>query len=289
MSCTHTFISQVLTFIFVTLAYFQLLQAVKESDFLNAVGSGPLSSSQQVHSQVLAVNSLARAASGDWKPIEPTETAPAGSQHLFIKQIAISHDSPRRASNQLNSVVAFDRHLRQAPTAEHTSFEDDLCFKTPKGQCFAASALSDAHQADTTTLLYALKHNELAWPPADALPWTDEAAEVTFSSTRHRNRTPLHIQSASSDKRSATSPAASASSGILRDAGLGISLPLSPKQGSTLASDELASWEYHASRSSIREMAGLKWAFYAVRSFMLRFWSLAKVCTHLTVCHLALK
>lgn len=281
-----------LTFIFVTLAYFQLLQAVKESDFLNAPDAAALPS----HPGKTPLHAFQRTDSGEWASLASVDHVPAGSQEIHVKQIQVlssDHAASSRSLSSsrnvarplhLDSVVALDKHLRASP--QDNSFQDHLCFHTPKGPCFVASALSDVDETaargsfrsgETTSLFYGLAKDHASWPPLDALSWTDEASDVAFAPLDPRlssaKASREDAQRASDAPRATSAAAASATSG----AGLGITLPLSPQQGSSVAADELASWHYHASRSAIRETAGIKWAFYALRASAIRFYTLAMV------------
>lgn len=270
-----------------TLAYFQLLQAVKDSDFLNVAALSPHTADAPSQSMFTFERPTkgAAAASQDWQLLD-TEAAAAAQHHnpaqVFVTQVLVSADKPVPASNQLASVVALDQHLRHAPTTDQHTFNDHLCFHTPKGQCFSASVLNDAQHPGSVSLFYGLREDSAAsWPPAPALRWTDDAAEVTFAPLQpawpgaSAAAAHDHQHTSGDNPDSAASPSGSSASSSA--SGLGITLPLSPKQGRSYAADELASWQYHASRSTIREMAGLKWAFYAARAFVLRFWSLAMV------------
>lgn len=251
-----------------------MLQAVKDSDFLNAADAAVLGAQQSSDAAVPPVYTFERASGkSDWVLVDASQASSTPNE-LFVEQILVSPNTPFPANNQLASVASLDHHLRKALTSSGSTFEKDLCYHTPKGQCFSASVLTDPQQIGTIALFYGLKDKSPSWPPASALRWTDEAADVTFS--------PLEpawsLRRSHQDNYDATKPSSSANAASnIRDSGLGITLPLSPKQGASVAADELATWHYHASRSTLRETAGLKWAFYALRAFVLRFWSLAKV------------
>jgi hypothetical protein len=247
------------------LCYFQLLQAVKDSEFLNA-DLLPLTSSS-------APLTLRRIGS-KWIGVGDGSSSALDTQS-YLQPVIVSLDAfPSRATaknesiNQtpvLQAIDALDHSLRQETTVFESGslrFDPDLCFRSQK-QCFTTSYKDgDAHFATSrsTVLTYAFAHGtddaQAEW--LKKLPGSVEAlpGQATFTVVdSHRPHMPLSSSAAGNDSTRSTR-------------GLGISLPLSPRT----QTDTTGRYE-----PALRQMTNVSWVFYAFKAFVMRFWTLAKV------------
>lgn len=292
---------QVFAFILVTLVYFQLLQAVKDSDFLNAeaIGSGlsavaPTKTSPNRSATVRKVAGQER-----WVGVNAgSKGSPESAQEVYLHQVLLSLD-PRQTSSKtpaalqdspeaLRNVQIVDEALRQhfGVAGGQLLFDPDLCSQSPTSSACLSLTYQNASTQSSyfpsprkTILTYAFsaeaKDAAIEWmsrleEPAALESLNAYLASVTDSTVELR--LPAVFQPAASITTSeevhqtATSSANHSEQQPRTQSGLGLSLPLSPRTG------HLAYRE-----GGVRELSGLRWLFHAIKTFMLRFWTLAKV------------
>jgi hypothetical protein len=256
----------------VTLCYFQLLQAVKDSEFLNP------------DLPALATTSAAsplflRRIGQKWIGVGDG-SASSQDMRLHLQPLIISLDAlPVKFASRnesleahpavLKAIDALDHKLRHEMTVFESAalrFDPDLCYRTSQRECFVASyKYGDAHSGSSrsTVLTYAFAqgtddaHAEwLKKLPAQLEGFSSDDAIFTAIDS---HRPPVRM---SADPQASLNKSAGQAA-----RGLGISLPLSPKTGETTARFE----------PSLRQIKNFSWVFYATKAFVMRFWALAKV------------
>jgi len=282
-------------FILVTLVYFQLLQAVKDSDFLNAEAgetgqSGVIAASRNRLTTV-------RKASGQerWIGVNSgSKGASESAEEVYFQQVLLSldlHQSIPTASKSLQDspellkdVQFVDAALRQhfGLAGDQLLFDPDLCHQPPtSASCFSIS-YQNAQTPSTyfpstrkTILTYAFS----AEAKDAANEWMSKLQDPSvlsslnsYISTRTSSSVELRLPSS---KRSAPAQSDNSQTSILNNSaaslprtqsGLGLSLPLSPRTGNL-----------HYREGGVRDLSGPRWLIHAVKTFVLRFWTLAKV------------
>lgn len=280
--------TQVAVFIGVTLVYFQLLEAVKASDFLNAGLDSYLTSANIVAPAPALVR---RTSGGQWTSVRADEGTTDADVHL--RQVVVSLDAvpaPERrnvlvyatdpaapaptstvtasASGLLDpalveELIAFERSIRSGK-ASSGSYERELCYRPPGSkQCFAHSLLASSQRDE-------LFPNDRTY----VLTLGFGASTVEAQTRWERSLLDAdHLESLG--KRGAGSasfrPARSLvgyNESAAFDGGeknrLGFSFSLSPPSA-------------NGDGANLREMRSVKWMAYAARAFVLRFWGLARV------------
>ena len=277
----------VLGFVMVTLAYFQLLHAVKHSEFLN-----PSTSTMPLDFRIDGLHEsaiLARTASGNWEKLAVGSSSEAIAVHL--NRIVVSLDAdlsfeeddrnvlvfPEQTSTStmlsehttsslltyaknvsisdhevLASLEEFERHLRTSSFGSSSiRFQPELCLHPSSSQdCFVVPFYhpSDSSSLDRSAML------SLAFKPStEAQEWSHQLLS-TLSITDSRGYT--YIPSTSFH-------------GKREDAGLGLSFKAFPHAGGLAGAPSPAAVKADESRS-------FKWIFYASRAFVMRLWALAR-------------
>ena len=281
---------QVFGCILVTLVYFQLLQAVKESDFLNATSEQGSSVASSIRNRVSTV----RKPSGKDRWISVNSGNSGETQEVYLQQVILSldtrHAAPTASKSLQNSpellsdVKIVDAALRHHFELSDTKllFDPDLCFQSPStASCVHLTFENSTHassyfpSARKTVITYAFSSEarNAAEEWVEGLQDPLLLAELNkYISSQTKSNVELRLPSSS---RPATSEQLDNTGNLSTlpkaQSGLGLSLPLSPKAG------------YSSYREgSARDLSGIAWFMYAVKTFVLRFWTLAKVRTSST-------
>lgn len=270
-----------MTFILVTLTYFQLLEAVKLSDFLNTSPDLP-----SVNTLLTAQTSTAvirRPGTNHWVGYSE------GTQpdlNVNLRQIIISLDSspnliPKNFETDLESeglldekildqLKTFEEYLRTELSVESEEgtalrWDPDLCYRPPQNtsvpnECFATSLLSPLPQ--TSIINRSLFPSErtyvitLAFTSQSTSDQTDWLAKLIDAKQLSQLSSLSNVQytSVQTHQPSERSPN-----------GLGLHFALSPPDPTGLGGPPL------------RDMRDARWVVVAFKAFILRFWGLAKV------------
>ena len=217
------------------------------------------------------------------------------TQEIYLQQVLLSldarHNAPTSSKSLQNSpellsdVQIVDTALRHHFELSDTKllFDPDLCYQSPDtASCVHFTFDSSLHASSyfpssrKTVITYAFS------PEARnaAEEWVEGLQDPlllaklnSYISSQTDSNVELRLPSSSRAPTTQQPDSAGNLSTLPRtQSGLGLSLPLSPKAG------------YSSYREgSARDLSGIAWFIYAAKTFVLRFWTLAKVSIGLTL------
>lgn len=266
----------VLTFVLVTLAYFQILHSIKHSDFLSGGISNPLSSLKPTYTRRVGQDWVT-ASEQSWSdlelngpiPVVPTTSHRASgvahpTNRIQLVQVLFSLDDPYK-------VLRGSRYPAPLPvTSPSVDLDGDARDVEPS--TIDTWVIADALQNITRHITHDLKtsqgltYQSLCYKPSQASPSASTGCFVwTHPTTRTQTITLAFPPS---------------SSGYTKFISALQGLKFGPDvEGSTrhLVSADEVHFEVMGREERIGEMRSGKWVAYAARGLVLRFWELAKV------------
>ena len=291
-----------------TLAYFQLLQAVKESDFLNADVLSNAVAANALDQPTPTFATLRRVAGHRWMSV-----GRGVGQHAapILQQVVVSLDADH--SLQADSAAGgnadgFDqhpallRHLASFHEALKTDvgvagdllhWDPDLCYRPADSTaCFSTSFQNASFYIDpayyinerTTVLTYvfAPQTEEAHAEWLSRLHQPSELTTLSYATTSSEDTavergivfTPSLLRGPATALATATLGDDKPAPSRAPAQGLGISFPFAPSSGALGQADRKPIID---AKTNLREMRSVRWMVYALKAFVLRFYDLAKV------------